>query len=227
MDFIEEGTCIKFQNKDRMTTDYVLFADGDKCESDVGYQGKQQEITLDVKEGCYFDQTIAHEIMHTLGVYHEQSRPDRDEYVKVVYDNIKSGATYNFRKRSERGRMIRPFDFNSTMLYSPNNHSKDSSKYTMKSILLGKSMKFWWDKPSPLSLGDIYTLSKLYPCSPYNHDKNYNAYRQYWDSLVDDKVARKYLKENLKYHGSYSVEAFTHQVLKILHERYNLYSSDF
>ena len=32
-----------------------------------------------------------HELLHTLGFFHEQSRMDRDSYVKVNYQNLLTG----------------------------------------------------------------------------------------------------------------------------------------
>ena len=41
-----------------------------------------------------------HEIGHALGLYHEQSRPDRDQYVSVIKENIDPSQIFNFVEKS-------------------------------------------------------------------------------------------------------------------------------
>ncbi|KAB7502400.1 Zinc metalloproteinase nas-15 [Armadillidium nasatum] len=58
------------------------------CWSRIGKIGGPQEINFG--SWC-FQQfgVVLHELYHCLGFYHEQSRPDRDDYVEIVWDNIK------------------------------------------------------------------------------------------------------------------------------------------
>ena len=59
------------------------------CYSSVGRKGGEQIISLG--NGCLDKGHAIHEIMHTLGFFHEHSRFDRDKYIKVLWWNIQRG----------------------------------------------------------------------------------------------------------------------------------------
>ena len=50
----------------------------------------QTNVQVYLAEGCWRKGTVLHEIMHSLGFFHEQSRPDRDAEVMIMYENIQS-----------------------------------------------------------------------------------------------------------------------------------------
>ena len=60
------------------------------CFSSIGMVGRgEQKISLG--QGCLQRGTVMHEMMHCLGFWHEQSRPDRDQHIWIYPNNIMSG----------------------------------------------------------------------------------------------------------------------------------------
>ena len=101
MSDIERRTCVRFIEHPSSSR-YVSHKDvmkiekqGNVCSSfvdrmDIG----QQELTLG--SGCLkLMGEVQHELLHALGLYHEQSRMDRDEYVHIIWENIVRGNGNN------------------------------------------------------------------------------------------------------------------------------------
>lgn len=65
------------------------------CQSHIGKKGGKQLLSLG--SGCKNRGHVTHELMHALGFFHEHTRPDRDKFVKILWNNIKSGNSCIFK----------------------------------------------------------------------------------------------------------------------------------
>merc|ERR1711934_525870 len=158
-------SCIKFRGADSGFR-LIVKAEG-KCSSSVGYNGNgidgSQDMSLDAG-GCMDPGTIEHEFYHAIGVWHTQSRTDRDDHVKINLENIIDGDQHNFVKKSESevSEFGLPYDFESVMHYSDTAYSKNG-KRTIETI--DPSKQDIIGKATGVSEGDILLVKRMYGCT--------------------------------------------------------------
>ena len=164
----ESLTCLKFRLRTNKR-DYIVFSarQGDSCSSYIGRIGGRQ--TLELGPGCEDQATILHEVCHALGMWHEQSRPDRDDYVQILENNIRGNSIYEFMKRSSFNvdSLGTPYDYGSVMHYELNAFSKRKGLKTMKIInrreYIRQGRPYVGYAPT-LSKLDVTQLNRLYNC---------------------------------------------------------------
>lgn len=156
----ESQTVIHFlalnADNEKNYNDYILFrpSEGKSCFSAVGRQHGEQVIRLAAR--CH-TMSIAHELGHAIGLWHEQSRWDRDAYVEVVWENIQEDHLYNFNQRLNEGQDIGEYDYDSIMHYSAYAFSKNGQP-----TLIPRQKSFQIGQRTHLSAGDIASVNALY-----------------------------------------------------------------
>lgn len=163
-----------------------LFCAASRCSSSVGNQhvGKQR---LSIGKNCDRLGTVEHEFLHALGLWHERSRADRDDYVQIVWDQIEPGKpkpkltlTLSWPERGlssfpspsvvfpckEHNRddslssaLGVPYDYGSVMHYS-----KTSFNTSSEPTIITKFPHFL-DVIGHISAGDLSKHNRLYNCS--------------------------------------------------------------
>lgn len=115
--------------------DGLVFEQADElCASYLGRVGGFQPIML--ARNCN-KQQITHEVMHALGFAHEHSKPDRDQYVNIVWENIDPDfkAQFDIIPREMLPAIFPPgFDYQSIMLYPSQAFAKENDLITIQSL---------------------------------------------------------------------------------------------
>jgi Astacin (Peptidase family M12A) len=134
---------------------YVRFTDADGCWSSLGMQGGEQLISLG--PGCNLGNAI-HEIAHAVGMWHEQSREDRDLFVTIQWQNIKDGMSAQFHQHIQDGDDIGPYDYGSIMHYPPKAFSRNG-----QDTIVPVDPNAGIGQRDGLSSGDIAGVAAIYP----------------------------------------------------------------
>jgi hypothetical protein len=173
---------------------WVRFTNAGGCWSMLGMRGGQQTISLDV--GCSTGNTI-HEIGHAAGLWHEQSREDRDLFVTINWANIQDGMAAQFNQRITDGDDLGTYDYGSIMHYPRTAFSKNGRETitpTNASAVIGQR--------TGLSPGDIAAIQALYPgCSikqPWAEPIKKLRDDPRFKKIADDEIVVKPLRDPVK-----------------------------
>lgn len=157
----EKYTCIKFVERVNQS-DYVEFYYGEGCNSDVGRAGGRQTTSLG--RGCAHHGIVVHELGHLIGFWHEQNRPDRDDYITIKEENIIPKFRFAFDKYSNRkiDSLGVQYDYKSVMHYGEKAFSRNGQPTIVAKHPIVRSFG-----NTHLSILDIKQANLLYKCPDY------------------------------------------------------------
>jgi hypothetical protein len=161
----QQNTCIRFVLRNAGNAaqypNFVHFQPGNGCSSFVGMRGGSQALTLGA--GCSLGNAI-HEIGHAVGLWHEQSREDRDRFVRINWANIDPAMQHNFSQHIADGDDLGAYDYCSIMHYPGTAFSTNGQPtiVPLQPLPAGCTM----GQRNGLSAGDIAGVRAMYRCGP-------------------------------------------------------------
>ncbi|CAF3218594.1 unnamed protein product [Rotaria socialis] len=166
---VNDTDCIKFRPRTESDSKYIIIQNSTGCSATVG-AGNGYQVThyLNLMHAesltCMISGVIQHELLHILGFFHEQSRPDRDSYVSIQWSNIQSNMKPNFEKYTETeiDTLQTPYDYGSIMHYSPNAFTNNG----LRTIIPTKDPFASIGQRIVMSPIDILEVQRYYSCVP-------------------------------------------------------------
>lgn len=125
----QKKTPVRFIEANTNSENWLIFTRGDGCRSSLGMVGGSQFITL--SDRCSYG-AVLHEIGHALGLIHEHSRIDRDDFITVNQQNILRDKARNFYKHPTGHPLSDDYCYGSIMHYSNRAFAKNRSLKTIE-----------------------------------------------------------------------------------------------
>ncbi|XP_067118462.1 blastula protease 10-like, partial [Centruroides vittatus] len=214
----EEYTCLKFHEKIidwwylRFRTDkagFSLQAKLSRCWSFIGHPLMPFEgQDVSIGQGCATKGIVIHEVGHAIGLHHEQSRLDRGNHIKILWENIPLSKHSQFHLTLDFNHQVK-YDLSSIMHYSTMAFSKKAFE---KNTIVSRNphLQRLMGRSNSLSFRDVKLTNKVYMCdflcpnknelnckndgyiSPYRHDNKPchcvcppHTVGEYCESVVD------------------------------------------
>uniref|UniRef100_A0A914XDK1 Metalloendopeptidase n=1 Tax=Plectus sambesii TaxID=2011161 RepID=A0A914XDK1_9BILA len=136
---IEENACIRFRPR-TTEADYIEFQNGyyEGCYTTVGRSPGKNVVMLEANDlaTCMEHDIVIHEVLHSLGLWHEQMRYDRDTFIKVNWDNIPLNLWPQFEKVTEAESTTYDigYEYRSIMHYPKDAFAKIPGLITMQTL---------------------------------------------------------------------------------------------
>ena len=157
---------IKFVTRTSQT-DYVRFYfdpsnNNAQGEATIGRVGGEQQV---LGAGGSFNPVsvtgILHEMGHVVGLWHEQSRSDRNTYISINYGNVLKGSFFNYDQVYDNAQQNTLYDYASLMHYGAFTFSRNGGP-VMESIPAGIPLS----NSTGFSAADIDGIRRLYGDPP-------------------------------------------------------------
>ncbi|TKR92312.1 hypothetical protein L596_006993 [Steinernema carpocapsae] len=164
---IEENSCIRFRKR-RFEPDYVDIQNQyyQGCFTSVGRLPGQNVLMLEANKQatCVEHDIVIHEMFHTIGLWHEHMRYDRDDFIKVHSENIDPMYHSQFAKvpKGESDTFGVKYDYRSVMHYAKNAFARSTQLVSMET--LDKRFQNVIGKVKDASPSDYRKICTLYEC---------------------------------------------------------------